>query len=100
VVYIPSRFRGRARRDAAAFYLSQLARGFLAGELAILVGHDTFALRPADFLVLDIAVSRKGRANHVAVRVRWRDTQACPSLWAQSAAAGTVGPPGRARRVT
>jgi hypothetical protein len=26
VVSIPSRFRGRARRDAAAFYLSELAR--------------------------------------------------------------------------
>jgi amphi-Trp domain-containing protein len=71
VVSIPSRFRGRARRDAAAFYLSELARGLLAGELGIRVGHETVRLRPADFLVLDILVSRKGRANRVAVRLRW-----------------------------
>jgi len=71
VVSIPSRFRARARRDAAAFYLSELARGLLAGELGILVGHETIPVRPADFLVLDIAVGRKGRATHVSVRVRW-----------------------------
>ncbi len=71
MVSIPSRFRGRVRRDAAAFYLSELARGLLAGELAILVGHETIPVRPADFLVLDIAVGRKGRATHVSVRIRW-----------------------------
>ena len=45
VVSIPSRFRGRARRDAAAFYLSQLARGILAGELGVLVGNETVPVR-------------------------------------------------------
>jgi amphi-Trp domain-containing protein len=71
VVSIPSRFRGRARRDAAAFYLSQLARGILAGELGILAGHDTVSVRPADFLMLKIAVGHTGRATHVSVRIRW-----------------------------
>ncbi|MGH7359623.1 MAG: amphi-Trp domain-containing protein [Candidatus Rokuibacteriota bacterium] len=71
VVSIPSRFRGRARRDAAAFYLTQLARGILAGELGVLVGHETVPVRPADVLVLEIAVSRSGRADRVSIRVRW-----------------------------
>ena len=34
---IPAKFHGRARRDAAAFYLTQLAKGVLAGELSIAV---------------------------------------------------------------
>jgi len=38
VVSIPSRFRGRARRDAAAFYLAQLAQGILMGEFGVLTG--------------------------------------------------------------
>ena len=71
MVSIPSRFWGRARRDAAAFYLSQLARGILAGELSVLVGHETVPVQPTDFLVLEIAVTQKRRANHVSVRVRW-----------------------------
>ena len=32
MVCIPSHLRGRARREAAAFYLSQIAQGLLAGE--------------------------------------------------------------------
>ena len=38
---IPLKVRGRARRDAAAFYLSELARGILSGELAVLAGPAT-----------------------------------------------------------
>ena len=68
---IPSRFRGRARRDAAAFYLSQLARGILTGELGVLTGHETLSVQPTDFLVLEIAFTQKSRVNHVSVRVRW-----------------------------
>jgi amphi-Trp domain-containing protein len=96
VVSIPSRFRGRARRDAAAFYLSELARGLLAGEVGILVGHEAVPVRPADFLALDIAVSRKGRATHVSVRIRWLHPRA--STPGAGAAAGDSS--GHARRVT
>src|SRR5437870_13320075 len=35
---IPAKFHGRARRDAAAFYLTQLAKGVLAGEPSVPVG--------------------------------------------------------------
>ena len=71
VVSIPSRFRGRARRDAAAFYLSQLAQGLLAGELGILTGHETLVVQPADLLVLEIVFTQKSRVSHLSVRVRW-----------------------------
>ena len=71
MVSIPSHFRGRARRDAAAFYLSQLAQGLLRGELGVLTGHETVTVRPTDSLVLEIAFTQKARVNHVSVRVRW-----------------------------
>jgi len=68
---IPARFRGRARRDAAAFYLSQLAKGVLAGEVTVLIGDRKVDLAASEFVVLDIEVKLKKRANHVAVRLRW-----------------------------
>jgi amphi-Trp domain-containing protein len=68
---IPARVRGRARRDAAAFYLSQLARGILTGELAVLSGDHATALATTEFLVLEIDVKQKKRANHVAIKMRW-----------------------------
>jgi amphi-Trp domain-containing protein len=71
VVSIPSRFRGSVRRDAAAFYLTQLAQGILKGELGVLTGHETVTVRPTDFLVLEIAFTEKLRINQVSVRVRW-----------------------------
>jgi amphi-Trp domain-containing protein len=68
---IPARFRGRARRDAAAFYLTQLARGVLAGELSVGQGDRQLSLATAEFVVLEIEVKQKKRANHVAVKLRW-----------------------------
>jgi amphi-Trp domain-containing protein len=68
---IPARFRGRARRDAAAFYLSQLARGVLGGELAVQNGEHHTVLATAEFVVLDIEVKQKKRGNHVSVKLRW-----------------------------
>ena len=41
------------------------------GELGVLTGHDTLTVQPTDFLVLEITVTQKARANHVSVRVRW-----------------------------
>jgi amphi-Trp domain-containing protein len=92
VASIPSRFRGRARRDAAAFYLSELARGILAGEFGVLVGNETVPVQPTDFLLLEIAVTRKSRANHVSVRIQW------PRRSLDRAAAGQPGKPGPADR--
>jgi amphi-Trp domain-containing protein len=68
---IPARFRGRARRDAAAFYLSQLAKGVLAGEMAVGTGERPVALATTEFLILEIEVKQKKRANHVTMKLRW-----------------------------
>lgn len=68
---IPAKFHGRARRDAAAFYLTQLAKGVLAGELAIAVGEQHIQLATSEFVVLKIEAKQRKRANHVSVKLRW-----------------------------
>jgi len=71
VAAIPARFHARARRDAAAFYLSQLAKGVLAGELAIAVGDQQIQLATSEFVILKIEAKQRKRANHVSVKLRW-----------------------------
>jgi amphi-Trp domain-containing protein len=68
---IPAKFHGRARRDAAAFYLTQLAKGVLAGELAIAVGEQQIQLATSEFVILKIEAKQRKRANHVSVKLRW-----------------------------
>jgi len=68
---IPAKFRGRARRDAAAFYLSQLAKGILAGELALLTGQQQVMVATSEFLILEFEVKRRKRANRVEITLRW-----------------------------
>jgi hypothetical protein len=71
LVTIPARYRGRARRDAAAFYLTQIAKGLLAGQLAVLTDQAATSVVTTEFLVLEIDVQRRKRASHVAVKLRW-----------------------------
>ena len=68
---IPAKFRGRARRDAAAFYLSELAKGVLAGELGVMTGDRRVDLAAAEFVILELEVKQKKRTNHVAVKLKW-----------------------------
>ncbi|PYM86220.1 MAG: hypothetical protein DME09_03005 [Candidatus Rokuibacteriota bacterium] len=68
---IPAKFRGRARRDAAAFYLSQLAKGVLAGEVSVGSGEQQTAIATSEFVLLEIEVKQKKRATSVAVKLRW-----------------------------
>jgi amphi-Trp domain-containing protein len=68
---IPAKFRARARRDAAAFYLSQLAKGLLAGEVALMSGEQQVRLATSEFVVLEIEAKQKKRGNHVSVKLRW-----------------------------
>jgi amphi-Trp domain-containing protein len=68
---IPAKFRARARRDAAAFYLSQLAKGLLAGEVALVSGEQQMRLATSEFVVLEIEAKQKKRGNHVSVKLRW-----------------------------
>ena len=67
----PSRTAGVARREAVAFYFSQLAEGLLAGEFGVLTGHETASARPTDALTLEITFTRKPRADVLSVRLRW-----------------------------
>jgi len=68
---IPAKFRARARRDAAAFYLSQLAKGLLAGEVVLMMGEQQVRLATSEFVVLEIEAKQKKRGNHVSVKLRW-----------------------------
>ena len=68
---IPARFSGRARRDAAAFYLSELARGILSGELGVLTGQQHALVATSEFVRLDIEVKQRKRGNRVQVTLRW-----------------------------
>jgi amphi-Trp domain-containing protein len=70
-VSIPERFCGQARRDAAAFYLSQLARGVLSGKMVVVAGERQTALTTSEFLRLDIEVKQNKRANHIDIKLRW-----------------------------
>lgn len=70
-VTVPEKFRGRARRDAAAFYLAQLARGILGGEIVATAGEQQTVLATAEFVVLEIEVEQKKRVNQVSMKVRW-----------------------------
>lgn len=68
---IPAKLRARARRDAAAFYLSELARGVLAGELTFVAGEQQTSIATAEFLVLEIEFKPKRRATRVEVTLQW-----------------------------
>ena len=68
---IPEKFRGRTRRDAAAFYLAELAKGLLAGEVGIVSGQGTVRSATSEFLLLDIKVVQRKRGNRVEITVRW-----------------------------
>jgi len=68
---IPLTFRGKARRDAAAFYLAELAKGLLAGEVGVARGDQVITLVATEFVLLEIEVKQKKRVNHVGVTLRW-----------------------------
>jgi amphi-Trp domain-containing protein len=68
---IPAKFHARARRDAAAFYLSQLAKAVLGGEVTVASGEHRVVLATSEFVFLEVEVKQKKRANHVGVRLRW-----------------------------
>ncbi len=68
---IPAKFRARARRDAAAFYLSQLAKGLLSGEVALMSGEQELRLATSEFVVLEIEAKQKKRGNHISIKLRW-----------------------------
>jgi amphi-Trp domain-containing protein len=68
---IPAKLRARARRDAAAFYLSELARGVLGGELTFSAGERQTSIATSEFLVLEIQFREKRRAMRVDITLQW-----------------------------
>jgi amphi-Trp domain-containing protein len=68
---IPARLRARARRDAAAFYLAELARGVLHGEVTFVAGEQRTSVATAEFLVLEIQLKQKRRSTRVEITLRW-----------------------------
>ena len=71
---IPGRYRGQTRRDAAAFYLGELGRGILAGEIAVTAGQHATRLAATEFVLLEIEVRHAKRADQVVVKIRWPRT--------------------------
>jgi amphi-Trp domain-containing protein len=85
---VPGRYRGRASRDAAAFYLSQLARGILSGELEILSGQEQTVMATSDNVILHIDVKRQKRINRIHISLCWPWRPSTASLRGKSPAAG------------
>ena len=67
---VPVRFRGWARREAA-FYLTELAKGILSGELSVRSGQTEVAVATAEFMTLDIEVRQRKRGTRVDVKIKW-----------------------------
>jgi amphi-Trp domain-containing protein len=68
---IPAKLRARARRDAAAFYLSELARGILHGEVTFVAGEQRTSVSPAEFVALEVECKQTRHGTRVEVRLRW-----------------------------
>ena len=95
---VPVRFRGQARRDAAAFYLTQLAKGILSGELSVQSGQEQIVVVTSEFMSLDIEVRQRKRATQVDVRLRWPRRPLIRAATKKRGLAGTATPsvPGEA----
>src|SRR6266498_982726 len=78
---VPVRFRGWARRDAAAFYLTELAKGILSGELSVRSGQNEVAVVTAEFMTLDIE-ARQVRLGDAHARVPHRHLDHSPRVHA------------------
>src|SRR2546427_13304073 len=70
---IPAKFHGRARRDAAAFYLTQLAKGVLAGELSIAGGDQQNRLAASEVVSLKNEDKQRKRASHGSKQIPWAE---------------------------
>lgn len=68
---IPAKLRARVRRDAAAFYLSELSRGILGGEVTFDAGEQRVTVAAAEFLLLHVECRQNRRATRVDIALRW-----------------------------
>ena len=61
----------KLRRDGAGFYLSELARGFLKGEISLQIGGKRFVIPASEFVDVEIDLQERGGRYNVDVRVSW-----------------------------
>jgi len=61
----------KLRRDGAGFYLSELARGFLKGEVSLQIGGKRFVIPASEFVDVEIDLQERGGRYNVDVRVSW-----------------------------
>jgi len=61
----------KLRRDGAGFYLSELARGFLKGEVSLQIGGKRFVVPASEFVDVEIDLQEGEGTYRVDVRVSW-----------------------------
>jgi amphi-Trp domain-containing protein len=61
----------KLRRDGAGFYLSELARGFLKGEVSLQIGGKRFVIPASEFVDVEIDLQEGEGTYRVDVRVSW-----------------------------
>jgi len=64
----------KLRRDGAGFYLSELARGFLKGEVSLQIGGKRFVIPASEFVDVEIDLQEGEGTYRVDVRVSWLRT--------------------------
>jgi len=64
----------KLRRDGAGFYLSELARGFLKGEIILQIGGKRFTIPAAEFVNVEMDLQEREGTYRVDVRVSWLRT--------------------------
>jgi len=61
----------KLRRYGAGFYLSELARGFLKGEVSLQIGGKRFVIPASEFVDVEIDLQDGEGTYRVDVRVSW-----------------------------
>lgn len=61
----------KLRRDGAGFYLSEIARGFLKGEVILHIGGKRFAIPASEFVDVEIDLLEREKTYKIEVRVSW-----------------------------
>lgn len=61
----------KIRRDGAGFYLSEIARGFLKGEVVLNIGGKRFVIPAAEFVDVEIDLEEMKRVYRIEVKLSW-----------------------------
>jgi amphi-Trp domain-containing protein len=66
------KFLSTVKKDEAAFYLSELARGLLKNRISIRVGQRDLVLTTFDSIHLEMNALERGERNSVDIHLSWR----------------------------